>query len=91
VQARLDGAALVGADLRGANMTMAWCRGAVLEQAGISYAYLGGAHGISEQQLASAKCLAGATLPDDTKLSEHNWQAEFQAWRKKHEEPQPDD
>jgi hypothetical protein len=38
------------------------------------------------KQLAQAWSFAGATLPDDNKLSEDNWAAEFEEWRKKQEE-----
>ena len=43
------------------------------------------------EQLAQARNLAGATLRDGTKLSEDNWEAEFEEWRKKQEEQAGDD
>jgi len=47
---------------------------------------------VTADQLAQAKTLARATLPDGTKLSDDNWQAEFEEWREKQEtEDQRDD
>jgi hypothetical protein len=41
---------------------------------------------VSADELAKAMSLEGATLPDGTKLSEDNWEAECEEWRENQEE-----
>jgi uncharacterized protein YjbI with pentapeptide repeats len=93
--ANLQGAYLERADLEGATLGMANLNRATLshvnlERAFLGYVHLGGANlkaaKVTAEQLAQATTLAGATLPDGTKLSEDNWEAEFEEWRKKQEE-----
>jgi hypothetical protein len=93
--ARLCNGTLVKADLREArlydsDLSEAWlCEArldeALLGRADLRKAHLDGAEVLADQ-LAQAESLAGATLPDGTKLSEENWEAEFEEWREKHEE-----
>jgi hypothetical protein len=56
--------------------------------ASLGFANLSGADpfkpDVREADLSGA-VLAGATLPDGTKLSEDNWKAEFEEWRRKQE------
>jgi len=66
--ANLRGAVLREANLRGANLRGADLRGANLRSASLYWAYLGEAK-VTDEQLAQAKSLEGATLPDGTKYS----------------------
>jgi len=59
--------------------------GANLEEATLRHTDLERAL-LDVSQLTQARSLAGATLPDGTKLSEDNWRAEFEDWRRKQEE-----
>jgi hypothetical protein len=86
----LQEADMEDADLEGANLWGAQLQGAELERANLNKVFLQEAD-VATRQLAQAKSLAGATLPDGTKLSEDNWQAEFEEWRKKQEEQESDD
>jgi len=85
---------LRGADLRAANLTHATLKRANLRRADLSAANLTWADlseanlsraTVTSEQLAQAKSLAGTTLPDGTELSEYDWQAEFEGWRRKQE------
>jgi hypothetical protein len=75
VGAGLDGAKLGEADLRGADLTNADLRGADLSEADLSEAYLVRANlsgadltnaKVATNQLAQAKSITGATMPDGT-------------------------
>lgn len=81
-EANLRLANLRGAFLRAANLGGAFLRAANLEEAFLGAANLEGAE-VTAHQLAQAELLAGATLPNGTNLSEENWEAEFEEWRKK--------
>lgn len=94
-RANLLRADLSRADLTGANLSRAYLDGAYLDRCDLSSANLNGAYlsgaglggaKVTTEQLAQAASLQGATLPDGTKLSEENWQAEFEEWREKQEE-----
>jgi uncharacterized protein YjbI with pentapeptide repeats/uncharacterized membrane protein YqjE len=76
----LEVADLTGASLRGANLSMTYLRRASLRLADLSGAKLEEAT-VAYKRLVQAKSLKGTTLPDGTKLSEENWQAEFEKWR----------
>ena len=60
--ADLSAANLTGADLNSANLG-----GAYLSQADLSQADLSGAQDLTQEQLAKAKALTGATMPDGSK------------------------
>jgi uncharacterized protein YjbI with pentapeptide repeats len=79
-----------GANLVGADLWFVQLEGADLEGADLRDARLKDAM-VAAEQLARAASLAGATLPDGTRLSEANWRAEFEAWRRKQEERESDD
>lgn len=94
--ANLEGVIIVvanleGCDLGGANLKNAWLadanlkradlRDANLEGVNLWHANLEGAELVASQ-LSEAWILAGVTLPDGTKLSEDNWRAEFEEWRR---------
>ena len=70
--ASLGGADLRGADLRGADLALADLRGADLTGANLRGAFLLGADlgeaRVTNEQLNDARSLAGATLPDGTRL-----------------------
>jgi uncharacterized protein YjbI with pentapeptide repeats len=83
--ANLQGANLKEACLFATNLVAANLRGANLEAARLWSANLQATE-VTAEQLGQSKSLARATLPDDTKLSEDNWQAEFEEWHKKLEE-----
>jgi uncharacterized protein YjbI with pentapeptide repeats len=94
-RANLQDARLTEANLRGVNLAEANLLGARLTDADLGGAKLGGANLLSAnlegafvsfEQLAKAVSLRGVTLPDGTKLSEDNWEAEFEEWRNKQEE-----
>lgn len=68
--ADLCGASLIGADLSGAD----------LSNVDLNGVYLFGAT-VTDEQLAQAKSLEGAMMPDGTEFSKENWQAEFEKWR----------
>jgi uncharacterized protein YjbI with pentapeptide repeats len=80
--ANLRGAILLAANLEGVSLVMADLVGADLQGVNLESANLEGA-AVSAEQLTQAQSLAGATLPDGTKLSEDNWEAEFEEWRRK--------
>jgi uncharacterized protein YjbI with pentapeptide repeats len=63
-------AELYGADLTGAVVSGCRFEGADLTRAAVT-----------DDQLAQALSLAGATLPDGTRLSKENWRTEFEEWR----------
>jgi hypothetical protein len=74
-RAYLGGADLSRADLREANLSGAYLRGAVLEDANLSNAYLSsadlsGAHGVTGEQLAQARPLQNATMPNGQKYED---------------------
>jgi uncharacterized protein YjbI with pentapeptide repeats len=89
VNADLSFTDLAGANLRHANLERAILSFTNLEEADLWHANLEDAD-VTAEQLAEAKSLAGATLPDGAKLSEENWEAEFEDWRKKQEEGEGD-
>ena len=64
--ARLHEADLEGADLEGADLEWADLKGANLSKANLECANLSGAN-VTDEQLAQAKSLKGATMPDGTK------------------------
>jgi len=86
----LGGAYLVGANLAGASLAMVSLEKAYLVDANLRGSNLVNAD-VAIDQLSEAKSLAGATLPDGVKLSEDDWQAEFEEWRRKQEEQKSDD
>ena len=90
----LEGANLSGANLERAKPREANLKGSLLEDTNLEEAWLWCANlkgaAITVEQLAQAKSLGGATLPDGTKLSKDNWPAEFEEWRKEQEEQESD-
>jgi hypothetical protein len=82
--ANLEGARLWGANLEMADLWGANLKGAFLLSANLSRANLEGAQARAGQ-LYQAENLEGATLPDGNTLSEDNWKAEFEEWRRKQE------
>jgi uncharacterized protein YjbI with pentapeptide repeats len=60
---------LMGANLGGANLS-----GANLTNANLINANLRGAEGWTNEQLAQAESLVGATMPDGTKMTEEAWE-----------------
>jgi uncharacterized protein YjbI with pentapeptide repeats len=64
--ARLHEADLEGANLEWANLEWADLKGASLSEANLEWANLSGAN-VTDEQLAQAKSLKGATIPDGTK------------------------
>jgi uncharacterized protein YjbI with pentapeptide repeats len=102
--ANLIGAQLVGANLAEANLRRATLWRANLLRAYLSGADLNGARlwiadpkvahqeaTLMLKQLAQARSLAGATLPDGTKLSKEHWREEFEEWREKQGEGEGDE
>jgi hypothetical protein len=63
--ANLSHANLIDADLFGANLSDANLSRASLGRANLSDANLSGAHGLTPKELAAARSIEGATLPDD--------------------------
>ena len=97
-EANLKNAMMFGANLLNANLENANLEGAILEALDYPEGELGYGHRlmllpahVSPNQLAQAQSLAGATLPDGTKLSEDNWRAEFEEWRRKQEKQRGDE
>lgn len=96
--ANLEKANLSGCDLSEATLAMAKLNGANLSGASItaadlSYADLKGVRGITPSQLAQAKTLEGAILPDGTELprkqglfsiGKAGWRSVFEQWAAKH-------
>jgi hypothetical protein len=82
--AHLQRADLLGASLQGANLKNANLAGTHLWFADLREAQ------VTAKQLDQAKSLRAATLPDGTKLSEDNWEAEFEEWRQQQEEKEND-
>jgi uncharacterized protein YjbI with pentapeptide repeats len=82
----LQGARLMYARLDGVNLSDANMQGTYLQMASLSHTSLRDAS-IEPSRLAPARTLAGATLPNGTKLSEDNWKAEFEEWRAQRKEP----
>jgi uncharacterized protein YjbI with pentapeptide repeats len=72
--AKMSDADLQYANLRGANLREADLREADLEGANLSHVYLRGARNWTNEQLAQAESLVGATLPDGTKMTEEGWE-----------------
>ncbi len=77
--ADLSGADLMGTDLSHANLFYANLSHANLFYANLSNANLSGANlrdakGWTNEQLAQAESLVGATLPDETKMTEESWE-----------------
>ncbi len=72
--ANLRGAELTEADLRDANLEGADLRDALLKDALVE-----------DEQLRRASSLAGATLPDGTKLEKQGWREAFEAWCRAHD------
>jgi len=66
--AYLSNACLSGANLSGANLS-----GAYLSHANLSHANLGGTN-LNNRQLAQAMSLIGATMPDESKMTEEQWE-----------------
>lgn len=79
--ADLMGAYLGGADAEGADLVRADLQQATLSNVNLRDAKVEGA-----RRLAQTKSLAGAILPDGTKLSDYQWKAEFQGWSRRREE-----
>ena len=79
ISARLEGANLISANLISANLTRANLSGASLLEANLGGANLGGANlrgakGWTNEQLAQAASLVGATLPKGTVMTEEAWE-----------------
>ena len=72
--ADLNGAILSGADLSEANLTNANLNGTILSGTNLSLANLRSAKGWTNEELAQAASLVGATLPDGTKMTEEAWE-----------------
>jgi hypothetical protein len=93
--AELQEADLGGANLKEADLSYANLEGARLWPARLAGAWLVEANlegaWLRPRELAEATKLNSATLPDGTKLSEDNWEAEFEEWREKQEEQDEDD
>jgi hypothetical protein len=75
----LEGADLMGTDLSHANLFYANLSHTNLFYANLSHANLSGANlrdakGWTNEQLAQAESLVGATLPDETKMTEEGWE-----------------
>jgi hypothetical protein len=70
----LSFADLLGANLRGADLSLADLSGADLSAAILSNANLSGAREWTNEQLAQAFSLVGATLPDETVMTEEAWE-----------------
>ncbi len=77
----LNEANLTLANLRGANLRSASLFGANLSDANLRYANLKGVKGWTNEQLAQAEPLVGATLPDGTKMTEEGWEEFKQGYR----------
>jgi hypothetical protein len=71
----LSHANLIGANLRGADLRSADLRGARLSSAYLERANLTSAENWTNQQLAQAGSLVGATMPDGTVMTEEAWEA----------------
>jgi hypothetical protein len=89
IGAHLERAVLWKAHLEGADLRFAHLEGAVLWEAHLEGAVLTstsleGAN-VTVKQLAEARTLEYATLPEGTELSGDNWKAEFEEWRQKQE------
>lgn len=77
-------AKLRSADLTEANLSKAQMRGAILRQADLTEADMSGASGVTDAQLAEAKSLEGATMPDGQRLRS-DWDPDkptFEEWLK---------
>jgi uncharacterized protein YjbI with pentapeptide repeats len=74
IDADLSGADLVNADLFSANLFNAGLRRALLVGADLSGAGLSDAEGWTNEQLARAESLVGATMPDGTVMPEEAWE-----------------
>jgi uncharacterized protein YjbI with pentapeptide repeats len=85
--AHLEDAELVGARLDSAMLWFAHLNRAVLVHASLEGAALWGADlrsaFVTADQLAQACSLRETILRDGTKLSEDNWEAEFEEWQRK--------
>jgi Pentapeptide repeats (8 copies) len=71
----LSHADLIGANLSGADLRSADLRGADLRSAYLERADLTSAENWTNQQLAQAGSLVGATMPDGTVMTEEAWEA----------------
>jgi uncharacterized protein YjbI with pentapeptide repeats len=84
-RAKLSGAHLNNVDLSMADLCEASLLGADLSGADLSKVDLSGVYlfgaTVTDEQLAQAESLEGAMMPDGTKFSKENWQAEFEKWR----------
>jgi uncharacterized protein YjbI with pentapeptide repeats len=80
--ANLDSANLGGADLSHANLSGANLHDANLEAADLSNADLSQAWGWTNEQLAKAHSLVGATLPDRPVMTEDAWEEFKRRYRK---------
>ncbi len=76
---------LHSADLRGADLCGAKLEGVRLSWVNLERACLEGTT-VTAEQLSHADSLMGTVLPDGTKLSEGNWEAEFEEWQDGQEE-----
>ena len=73
--ADLSRAVLIYANLIYANLSGANLIGAVLSRAVLSGTDLRGARAWTNKQLAQARSLVGAVLPDGTEMTEEAWEA----------------
>jgi uncharacterized protein YjbI with pentapeptide repeats len=80
--ANLSLAILIGADLSNANLMGANLRLANLYLANLSSADLRDAKAYTNEQLAQARSLIGATLPDGMKMTEEAWEEFKKCYRK---------
>jgi hypothetical protein len=72
--ANLSGANLTFADLSYADLENTNLSDAILEDTNLSDAYLWNAEGWTNEQLAQAESLIGATMPDGIKMTQKNWE-----------------
>jgi uncharacterized protein YjbI with pentapeptide repeats len=72
--ADLTRAFLFGAELEGATLTNTDLKNAFLKDANLRDTDLRGAEGWTNEQLAQAESLSGATLPDGTLMTEQAWE-----------------
>jgi hypothetical protein len=71
---------LSGADLFGANLLCADLSGANLKYAYMDCVNLTGAKGCTNEQLAQAEALVGATMPDGTKMTRETYEKFAKLW-----------